>query len=219
MTERLVSAVVHGRYLVEPDGDERVRRWLVGFHGYGENAEKHLDELRRIPVAGWRLTGVQALHPFYNQKTNDVIASWMTRLDREHAIADNVAYVAAVVEDIRKAHGPIGRLVFAGFSQGAAMAYRAAAHAGESCHGVIALAGDIPPELKTPASRFPPVLIARGARDTWYTDDVMARDVEFLADRGVPVETMTFDGGHEWSDAFREIAARFLDRVAAGGHD
>lgn len=210
--ERSIRAVVHGRYLIEAAAGAP-SRWLVGFHGYGENADRHLDELRRIPAEGWRLASVQGLHPFYNQKTNEVIASWMTRLEREQAIADNTEYVAAVVNEIASVHGPVGRLVFAGFSQGVAMAYRAAARHGVSCHGVIALAGDVPPELQAPSIRLPPVLIARGARDAWYTDEVMGRDVAFLSGHHVPVETITFDGGHEWTDAFREAAGRFLQRV------
>lgn len=214
MLERFIRAVVHGRYLVESPTGGTAHGSLVGFHGYGENADRHLDELRRIPVGGWRLVSVQALHPFYNQKTNEVMASWMTRLDRERAIADNTDYVAAVVDGIGSVHGPLERLVFAGFSQGVAMAYRAAVRAGAACHGIIALAGDIPPELQTPSVRLPPVLIARGVRDTWYTDEVMGRDVVFLGSRQVPVETVTFEGGHEWTDEFRAVAARFLQRIA-----
>ena len=47
----------------------------------------------------------------------------MTRQDREAAIADNIDYVDRVVAATRTAAEP---LVFAGFSQGVAMAFRAA---------------------------------------------------------------------------------------------
>lgn len=210
-----IRAGVHGRYLIDA-GSSGASGLLVGFHGYGENAEVHLQELRRIPATGWRLVSVQALHPFYNQKTNEVVASWMTKLDRERAIDDNLEYVRAVVLDIEREYGPAERLVYIGFSQGVAMAYRAAASGGRASAGVIALAGDIPPELRNASTRFPAVLVARGKNDTWYTDDVMSRDVEFLNSRRVPVETLTFDGGHEWTDAFREAAGRFLQHVSAG---
>ena len=209
-----ISAGVHGHYLIDA-GSSGASGLLVGFHGYGENAERHLQELRRIPAAGWRLASVQALHPFYIQKTGEVVASWMTKLDRERAIDDNLDYVRTVVLDIEREYGPAGRLVYLGFSQGAAMAYRAAAGGGRAS-GVIALAGDIPPELRNGSTRFPAVLVARGQDDTWYTDDVMSRDVEFLNSRRVPVETLTFDGGHEWTDAFRKAAGRFLQHVSAG---
>ena len=66
---------------------------LVGFHGYRENAASHMAMLTRIAgTEGWLIVAVQGLHRFYT-KGGDVVASWMTREDRELAIADNVAYV------------------------------------------------------------------------------------------------------------------------------
>src|SRR5437764_4229265 len=92
--EKSVETPTHGRVLLVP-GDPR--RVLVGFHGYGENADRHLAELRRIPgAAEWTLVAVQALHRFYNVKTQEVVASWMTRQNRELAIADNLAYIGKV---------------------------------------------------------------------------------------------------------------------------
>src|SRR5205085_8390470 len=81
---RTVAATTHGRYLVmEPEG--RAAGVVVGFHGYGENAEIHLDALRAIPGAGrWLLVAVQALHPFYTRDER-IVAGWMTRRDRELA--------------------------------------------------------------------------------------------------------------------------------------
>ena len=42
---------------------------------------------------------MQALHPFYT-KTERIVASWMTRQDRELAIADNIRYVQAVIDAV-----------------------------------------------------------------------------------------------------------------------
>jgi len=98
----------------------------VGFHGYAQNAETFLESLVAIPGAEtWRVASVQGLHPFYSRGSH-VVAGWMTRQDREHAIADNIAYVDAVLDDMAAAFGAPEKLVFAGFSQGVAMAYRAA---------------------------------------------------------------------------------------------
>src|SRR3954453_16612708 len=124
-----IPTTVHGRYVVRDGPGDRL---LVGFHGYGETAEAHLAELRQIPgIDRWTAVAVQALHPFYMGRTGMIVASWMTSLDRELAIADNRAYVRSVVEQF-----PLPRqLVFLGFSQGAAMAYRAAA--GSNASGLI----------------------------------------------------------------------------------
>jgi predicted esterase len=211
--EREIAALVHGRYLVEaPDAESPPL--LVGFHGYGENAEKHLEELRRLPGASrWALCAVQALHPFYN-RSGDVIACWMTRLQREQAILDNVRYVASVVAELKRELPVADQLVYLGFSQGAAMAYRAAAGSGPPCQGVIVLGGDVPPELEShDLSRFPPVLLGRGSSEEWYDAAKMEHDVELLRRKGADVRPCVFDGGHEWTNEFRAAAGQFLEEV------
>jgi predicted esterase len=224
-----VDAPTHGRVLVRPPlssppgapatpvagAGPSTAPLLVGFHGYAENAERHLAQLERIPGCdAWRLAAVQGLHRFYAGRFEEVVASWMTRQDREQAIADNIAYVDRVVETIRRDH-PFSALVFAGFSQGAAMAYRAALHGKARADGIVALGGDVPPDVHgVPGARFPPVLIGRGTRDTWYTDDKLRADVELLRSKGVAVRELVFEGGHEWTDAFRDAAAELLAAVA-----
>jgi predicted esterase len=195
-----VATFVHGRYLFEDRGGDRL---LVGFHGYAEAADANLAELRKIPRSEqWSLLSVQALHPFYT-RSGDVVASWMTRVDRELAIGDNLAYVQKVLAQVARRR----MLVFSGFSQGAAMAARAAAHI--TCSGLIMLGGDVPEDAKKAATRLPPVLLGRGIRDEWYTDEKFKSDLEYLEPR-TRVTRCVFAGGHEWSDAFREAFAEFL---------
>jgi predicted esterase len=196
MTEtKIIETRTHGRYLVRPGESNRL---LAGFHGYGENAERHLAELEKLD-GDWTLVAIQALNRFYT-RSEEVVASWMTREDRELAIDDNIHYVRRVIEEL----GPHEKLVFAGFSQGAAMAYRAAASI--RCDGVFVLAGDLPPDV---ASLSVPVLIGRGERDDWYTGEKLKKDLSFLPQ----AETCVFDGGHEWSDSFRAAANEFLSRL------
>ena len=85
------------------------------------------------------------------------------------------------------------------------MAYRAAADFRRAA-GVIVLAADVPPDV---ASLDAPVLIGRGERDTWFTDEKLKKDLKFLPN----AEACLFDGAHEWTDEFRAAAARFLERV------
>ncbi len=218
--ERTIATLVHGRYLLAaPTAPEEVAGspLLVGFHGYGEGAERSLEEMRRLSGApgaaggpGWTLCAVQALHPFYN-RTGQVIASWMTRQQREHAILDNIRYAASVVAEVKRTLPVSERLVYLGFSQGAAMAYRAAASAGHACRGVIVLGGDFPAELASlDLAGFPPVLVGRGTTDEWYDEAKMDRDLEVLRGKGIDVRTSVFTGGHEWTDEFRAAAGQFL---------
>ena len=208
---RYVDVRVHGRYLVrEPLTPSERPDVLVGFHGYGETAGRHLDELERLPgLEAWRLVAIEALHPFY-KRTGEVVAAWMTRQDREMAIEENVAYTRAVIDRV-VSEGDPGRLAVIGFSQGTAMAYRSAARCGRSIDAVVALGGDVPPDLAAvDPLPFHRVLIARGASETLYTPPALAADVETLRGREIEPDVLEFDGGHEWTDAFREKASAFL---------
>lgn len=210
---RTIETATHGRFLLQTPETGTADALLVGFHGYAENAERHMDQLQRLPgVAGWVVASVQGLHRFYT-RTDDIVASWMTRQDRELAMADNIAYVDRVIAEIRKEHA-ISSVVNIGFSQGAAMAFRAAVWGAAPCRGVIALGGDIPPELKHEA-QWPVerALIGRGTEDPWYTHEKLQADVAFLRSIGVGVQTTVFPGGHEWTDEFRQSAAAFLESV------
>jgi predicted esterase len=195
-----IAATVHGRFLVRAGPPERL---LVGFHGYGETAERHLEELAKIPgIDRWTVAAVQALHPFYAGRTEQVVASWMTRLDRELAIADNITYVQSVLAWFREEPRSV---LFAGFSQGVAMAFRAASHH-PGAGGVLSLGGDVPPDVR---QNIPPVLLARGTRDDWYTEEKFNKDLRFL--RSVTeVIPCVFEGGHEWTDEYRAAAGEFL---------
>ena len=211
MTSHSVETVTHGRVLVEEAQDLHSGRLLVACHGYGENADIMLDNARRIPGVkeGWRVASVQALHRFYSRGDQVVVASWMTRQDREFAIADNIAYLDHAVG---VAGGGDARvIVYIGFSQGVAMSYRAALRGRYPAAGVIALGGDIPPDMQDDTQRaWPPVLLGAGTRDVWYTPERALADERFLASRGVPHEIVRYDGGHEWTDQIREAAGRWL---------
>jgi predicted esterase len=213
---RTIATTVHGRYLVRVPQTPGPWPALVTFHGYAEDAATSLAAAERIPGADdWLIVAVQALHPFYT-KNQRVVASWMTRQDRELAIADNVAYVRTVVGAVVREFPQTPALVCAGFSQGVAMAYRASADL--AAVGVIALAGDVPPDIPerpdgAAAGPLPHVLVGRGTADTWYTEEQMSADVARLERLAAGVETCVFDGGHEWNDVFAAAAGAFLTRL------
>jgi predicted esterase len=189
------------------------RATLVGFHGYQENAAIHFDVLKHI--AGDRPIGIvsiQGLHRFYTRAT-DVVASWMTKEDRETAIGDNVHYVDRVLHAVTEESGINRPLIYVGFSQGVAMAYRAAVLVQRPCDGVIALAGDVPPDVAPLAASLPRVLLGRGSEDQWYGADKAATDLELLNAAGVAATEVVFEGGHVWTPAFIARASEFLDQL------
>jgi predicted esterase len=206
----LIATPTHGRVIVRAARAAASRGLLVGFHGYMETAEIQMERLAGIPGAStWTHVSVQGLHCFYRGRTQDVVASWMTRQDREVAIADNLEYVAAALDAAPQDEQT--RIVYAGFSQGVAMALRAAVRGPAAAAGVIAVGGDVPPELLAdPVLRFPPVLLARGERDNWLSAATFEADAAALRSRDVALASLVFDGGHEWNAAVSASAGEFL---------
>jgi predicted esterase len=104
--------------------------------------------------------------------------------------------------------------VFAAFSQGVAMGFRAATATTRRVDGVIAVGGDVPPEIDAAAlAGAQKALVCRGTSDEWYTDAKFQHDITRLRQSGVTVHAVTFEGGHEWSDAVLKNAAAFLQAL------
>jgi predicted esterase len=210
--EETVVTPTHGRYLVVPPVGIDPVPMLVGFHGYAESADVQLSRLRAIEgCERWLVVSIQALNRFYQRRTEEVVASWMTRQDRELAIADNLEYVAAVLGKLSAAWPTTPTTVFAGFSQGVAMAFRAAVHASRARAAVISVCGDIPPEIQPhELARLSGVLICRGSSEDWYTAEKFSQDTRRLRESGVEVAPLEFPGGHEWSADVSRAASHFL---------
>src|SRR5262245_19507231 len=116
--EHTIPTQIHGRFLMSA-GAGRTPPLLIGFHGYGETAEEELARLRTIPGSDrWTIVSVQGLHCFYRRRTNEIVASWMTRQNRELAIEDNIAYVSSVVRVLSSDYSADPTIVLTGFSQG-----------------------------------------------------------------------------------------------------
>jgi predicted esterase len=202
-----VPTRIHGRVLVRDAPNPTAV--IVGFHGYTENAAIQMARLEALPGSErWTLISVQGLHRFYRGRSEEVIASWMTRQDRDDMIADNIAYADRAIEAAAPGDVP---LITTGFSQGVAMAFRAAVRGRRPVAGVAAIGGDVPPELLAdPLAGLPATLLARGERDDWYTAAKMEADVAALTARGVQPEPLVYPGAHEWTPDVADAISRFV---------
>jgi predicted esterase len=206
-----IETPTHGRVLVQrPVGESSAT--VVAFHGYAQSADDLMAELTRTPGSEcWTLLSVQALNRFYTRGDQHIVASWMTRQDRELAIADNIEYVNRVFESIA-ATLKLGPTYCVGFSQGVAMAYRAGTLGRHRVDGIIAVGGDVPPDCKpVPADRWPRVLIAAGDADHWFTPEKVVADESFLRGHGVAHDVFRYPAGHVFTDDVRSRIAAFIN--------
>jgi predicted esterase len=215
---RNVSTPTHGRTIVLPAESPSPRGRLIAFHGYAQSAEDMLFALRRAPAiqAHWNICAVQALHRFYSVRNRDVVASWMTRQDREQAIEDNLQYIHNVLDDSALClESPGNTLVFLGFSQGAAMAWRVGTRLLGQTRAIAAIGGDLPPDLEPAAfSDWPgTILIARGKKDRIYSQDRAESDIERLRKHKAQAMFQHYEGKHELNPAFTKMITRFLENI------
>ena len=212
---RTIAATIHGRYLVRPATPGAAATLIVGFHGYGESADTQLQRLQGLPHASsFHLASVQGLHRFYRGRTSDVVASWMTSQDRELMIADNLLYVDSIVDELARVLVVAPPIVYAGFSQGVAMAFRSACRASASPAAVVAVGGDIPPEIGPDAlGQASAILLARGREDDLYPRRLFERDIERLSGAAAVFTAHEVDGGHEWMAELATIVADFIETL------
>jgi predicted esterase len=56
-------------------------------------------------------------------------------------------------------------------------------------------------------------LIGVGSRDSWYSGARADADLAFLQQRGIQHDVVRYEGGHEFTDEFREAAGRWLAKL------
>ena len=97
------------------------------------------------------------------------------------------------------------------------MAYRAGVLGRHQPDGIIALGGDVPPDVAAGGARahWPRILVGAGERDPWYTPAKVDHDVAFLRAAGVEHDVVRFDGAHQWTEEFRRAAGQWLDTITA----
>ena len=163
---------------------------LVGFHGYKENAAIQLERLEEIPGSPHGLSvrpGASSLLSRADGGSRGELddAGGSRHRDRRTTLRTS----AAALDEVP--HDETTPLVYLGFSQGVAMAFRAAVLGRERASGLIAVGGDVPPELLAdPSLQFPSVFLARGERDGWLTQSKFDADVAALTARGTPPRSL-----------------------------
>ncbi len=190
--------------LGEPTAATR-QLWLVA-HGYGQLAayfSRHFRSLHEADPAGTVIVAPEALSRFYLAGTGGRVgASWMTTADRLAEIADQAAYLDALLAHLLAACPPGVRVTVLGFSQDTATVSRwlAARPDGWRPHQLILWAGDFPADIEVAAAqrllRGLPVALVSGEQDEYVAPEKLATQAQTLRLHGAQVITQSFAGRH-----------------------
>lgn len=193
-----VEVVTRAYLLTQAPQQTPPRVALWGFHGYAEHPRTALRALQASGRDDALLVAPMGQHHLYNRE-GDVVASWMTRHERGDQIRQIVAFLASAHSLLVAAHGELP-VIAAGFSQGAAAAYRLACLSGVPVSHLHVLAGQMPPEVAAGLRGWSPVPVTLhwGSDDRRVPRDTLERDRDLLRAAGWPVDLRVHPGGHEW---------------------
>ena len=103
---------------------ENCKVFYFALHGYGQQAERLIKKFDQLPEDSF-VVAPEALSRFYwDEKSGQTGASWMTKDDREFEIEDYCNYLQTVYEHYLSIVPDNCKIVLLGFSQGGATAMR-----------------------------------------------------------------------------------------------
>lgn len=173
--------------------------WIV-LHGYAQLARYFLRAFEGLD-RDLLIVAPEGLSRFYVDAEHvRVGATWMTREDREHEMADQYSYLdalAARCRDLTSKDIPVKVL---GFSQGVATASRWCTHGSTDIKELVLWGGELPLELQPEqlSARWhrTSVTLVHGEQDALVPETVLAVSEARLRAAGVPHAIQRFPGGH-----------------------
>jgi len=189
-----------GRFHTLGDTARAREVWFL-LHGYGQTAADFLAGCVELASPQRLLVAPEALSRFYLRAgRGQVGASWMTREDRQHEIADTLGWLDRVATELDDPARPRMHAVV-GFSQGAAAACRWAALGHTRIDRLVLWGGGVPPDLDLGHAqgrlRAMRVHLVRGHADEAWDEQHLLDDCRRLAEHGIAHDSHPFDGGHE----------------------
>jgi predicted esterase len=199
MEEHFIPVRRTARYHVLGKGEAAPEIWIV-LHGYGQLARYFLNHFIGME-GGSCVVAPEGLSRFYldNEHTR-VGATWMTREDRLHEIDDHIAYLDALVADLKKQAMPGATVNVLGFSQGVATAARWVTRGGTRIGRMVLWAGAIPAELDRDALatwKGVHVDLVLGDTDEYAKPEALEGAARRLDQAGVSNTPHLFNGTHQ----------------------
>ena len=191
--------------------------WIV-CHGYGQLASTFVQNFECIASTTQLVVAPEGLHRYYIDpmsvpaRERRVGATWMTREDRDTDIADYVAYLDRVADDIKARVSHTCRLHALGFSQGSSTVFRWAVRGNTIIDRLILWAGEVPADVDMQQAALTladtNITLVSGASDKLMPQRSMQVQQQRLEAAGIPYTTEQHGGGHEMnSELLQRLAS------------
>jgi len=201
MYKKNITVPKTARYFVlgEP-GEQITTVWFV-CHGYGQLASYFIRNFEALQNAHTLVIAPEGLHRFYWERfSGRVVASWMTKEDREEDIIDYVNYLDLVYQQVMQSlNAPHVKVTVLGFSQGTSTVCRWIASGKASIHNLILWAGSLPQDMEFSGAIFNRLntYFLVGDADEFIKEAQVKETEHLFLSKGMAVELIRYQGKHE----------------------
>ncbi len=180
----------------------KISRVIFALHGYGQSADSFIHKFEDVSDEKTLVVCPEGLSRFYwNGFTGDVVASWMTKKDREDDIKDNMAYLDQLYHHIISQLEPKPNISVLGFSQGCPTASRWLAHSKFACNNLVLWGGQLAHDVdfKSAENYFSDINLkfVYGDEDKFIQYGYVERQHELSKSNNLEFDTHIFNGKHE----------------------
>ena len=200
MQEIKIKTPKTARIYVSGNITEKTEEIVIAIHGYAQLGKFFIKKFTPI-ISEKRVVVVpEALNKFYwNGMKGKVVASWMTKDDRESEIEDYTEYLNKVYELIIKDAPANVKITVLGFSQGTATSCRWISDNNHSkISRLILWASAMPKEVFSEAKLYEHIdfTIILGDKDEYISIEELNRHVLELKEEGFNPKSIVYEGNH-----------------------
>lgn len=187
-------------YTIGEVGDH-IERMVIAFHGYGQAARKFIYKFEGLDDGKTLIVCPEGLSRFYWKNfTGDVVASWMTREDRQDDIDDNMNYLNTLLADLLTKISDKVEITVLGFSQGCPTASRWVSSQRPPIQNMIMWAGQLAHDEDYAASadyfKKKRLLFVYGNEDEFLPFGYKEKHLKLAIQAGLEFDVKEFEGKH-----------------------
>ncbi|WP_200975758.1 alpha/beta hydrolase [Echinicola sp. 20G] len=195
--------------------------WIV-LHGYGQLANFFLNKFSSHFNSDRLFIAPEATNYSYLKKfSGRVGANWMTKHQRELAIANNHHFLNAILNQSLSYFSTLPSINILGFSQGSATATRWAAQLEVQVNTLVLWGGgfahDIDLNHLDQSLKNTRTFMVLGDQDPFLTEEKMKEQEEILQKIPIQKEKISYQGGHDiYPETLKEIFEKVNESYSNG---
>jgi predicted esterase len=185
------------RYFILGNLSDSTEEVLIVLHGYAQLAHYFIKKFNFLSNKKRVILAPEGLSKFYWQGMNGrVVASWMTKEDRQNEIKDQITYLDKIYLTIKK-KSPEATITVLGFSQGTATLCRWLAASEYKVQRILLWAGGIPEEvMESPFIQHTHFEIIIGDQDEFIPKEHIEIMEKSFNENGISFDLTLFEGKH-----------------------